>query len=138
MFGSLFAIAMTFAAQAGTGVQVDVGRANWGAMPQLQREPRPMVLEPMVRTVETILRERQCSFAGQTAQRFNITVPYAVQLQPDGGAARILVGDVGCRPLETYVGSLAMALAAEGNFRATRATPGTWYGSSFNFNVAPN
>ena len=117
-------------------VQVDVGRANWGAFPELRRDARELPVAAMVGTVETILRERQCELSGQEASRFNITVPYLVLLEPNGTARRIVVADIGCPALETYVGSLVTALAHEGDFRPTGEGRARWYASNFNFNLA--
>jgi hypothetical protein len=128
---------MVASAQAGANIQVDIGRANWSAFPQLQRAERPLNLALMSETLETILRERQCAIAGQTHRRFDVDVPYLVQVRPDGSAARVLVADIGCRPLENYVGSLVTALALEGNFRPTGGAGPRWYASSFNFNLYP-
>jgi hypothetical protein len=146
MFNALLAVAALAssgqpAAQAAQApavdIQVDVGRANWARMTPLPAVNRPMNMEVMAATLQTILRERQCQIAGATPRSFNVDVPYAVQLQPDGRVSRILVGDIGCRPLETYVGSLVTELAREGVYRASGNTQARWYGSSFNFNLSP-
>jgi len=116
-------------------VQVDVGRADWAAFPELRRGSRELPVAAMISRVETILRERQCQLAGQDHQRFDITVPYLVLVEPDGSTERVVVADMGCPALETFVGSLVAALAAEGNFRPTGESQARWYGSNFNFNL---
>ena len=116
-------------------VQVDVGRANWSAFPEARRNARELPVGAMVGTVENILRDRRCELAGQEAGRFNITVPYLVLLEPNGTTRRVIVADIGCPAIETYVGSLVAALAQEGNFRPTGEGRARWYASNFNFNL---
>ena len=116
-------------------IQVDVGRANWSAFPEPRRAERELPVAAMVAEVETILRERQCEIPGQSADQFNITIPYLVLLEPNGSASRVVVADFGCPPLETYVGLLVGALARDGTFRPTGDSRARWYGSNFNFNL---
>ena len=117
-------------------VQVDVGRADWTAFPELRRTARELPFGTMVGRVETILRERQCQLPGQSPERFDITVPYLVLLQPDGTVNRVVVADIGCPAIETYVGSIVVALAEQGDFRPTGEGQARWYGSNFNFNLS--
>ena len=128
-------LALAAFAAAPVSPQVDVGRANWNAFPELRRSPRELPMAAMVAQVETFLRDGRCALAGQTAHRFDITIPYLVLVEPDGSPSRVVVADIGCPVLETYVGSVVIALAREGDFRPTGESRARWYGSSFNFNL---
>ena len=116
-------------------VQVDVGRADWSSFPALQRANRQLPMSVILTRVEAILRERQCRLPGQSPTRFDITVPYLVLVEPDGSTSRVVVADMGCPALETYVGSIVAALAREGDFRPTGDARARWYASNFNFNL---
>lgn len=132
----LVLLALAAFASVPNSVQVDVGRADWSAFPELRRTARDLPMATMVAHVETILREGRCVLAGQSANRFDITVPYLVLLEPNGSTSRVVVADIGCPALETYVGSVVIALAREGDFPPTGERRARWYGSNFNFNLS--
>ncbi|HEY0413484.1 MAG TPA: hypothetical protein VGD66_10110 [Allosphingosinicella sp.] len=116
-------------------IQVDVGRANWTTLPRLQAVARPLPSAPMVEKVEEMLRTGACRLRGQTANRFDITVPYAVLVNTDGSARRVIVGETGCADLESYVGLVVLELAREGDFRPSGGNGSRWLASEINFNL---
>ena len=130
MLGSIVAAILLGAASG--PIQVDVGRADWSAMPQLKVDRR-LPTAAMVGDVEEMLRDGKCSMRGQTSQKFDITVPYAVLVEPDGGARRVVVGETGCAPLESYVGLVVLTLAEQGDFRSSSTAKARWYASELNF-----
>jgi hypothetical protein len=116
-------------------VQIDVGRADWSTFPNLEPEPRNLPTGAMLTRVETLLRERECVIEGQTYRRFDITVPWLVQVEPDGRLTRLVVADMGCRPLEVYVATLIVALAQRGDIRPPSGPEQRVFASEFNFNL---
>jgi hypothetical protein len=116
-------------------VRIDIGRADWNQFPLLEPEPRNLPMGAMLDRVETLLRDGECEMRGQSARRFDITVPWVVQVEPDGRFTRLVIADVGCRPLETFVAELVKTLANRGDIRPAAATETVWYGSEFNFNL---
>lgn len=129
MLGSIVALLLL---GSGGPVQVDVGRADWDKMPALDVERR-LPTAAMVGQVEKILTDGGCALEGQTARRFDITVPYAVLVEPDGGAKRVVVGETGCAPLESYVGLVVLTMAEAGDFRSSGSAKARWYASELNF-----
>ena len=116
-------------------VQIDVGQAQWATFPELDPEPRDLPTGAMLTRVESILRGRECEMRGQTWRRFDITVPWLVQVEPDGRLSRLVVADMGCRPLEVYVATLVVALAQRGDIRPAIGSEPRIYASEFNFNL---
>jgi len=116
-------------------VQIDVGHAPWTSYPDLRPHPRDLPVGAMLTRVESILKERECQMRGQTHRRFDITVPWLVQVEPDGRLSRLVVADMGCRPLEVYVATLVVALAQRGDIRPALDTEPRIYASEFNFNL---
>jgi hypothetical protein len=114
---------------------VDVGRFDPANFPQAELRERRMPHHVMLSRVEEILRERQCQLDGQTYRRFDIRVPYVVQLEPDGTPTRFVVADLGCQPLESFVGRVILELARVGDFRPTGASEAKWYASELRFTV---
>lgn len=131
MLGSMLA-AMLLGTSPGP-IQVDVGRADWDSMPALQAVDRRLPTPSMVGQVERILQSGGCSISGQTARRFDITVPYAVLVEPDGSARRVVVGETGCAPLESYVGLVVLTMAEAGDFKPSGQSKARWYASELSF-----
>lgn len=116
-------------------VRIEIGRTDWMQFPLLEPSPRNLPMGAMLDEVEKLLRERECTMRGQNYRDFDITVPWAVQVEADGRFTHLLIADVGCRPLETFVADMVMTLANRGDIRPARASEARWYGSEFNFNL---
>jgi len=131
--GPFLAATMLLAAAAEPAPQVDVGRANWSAMPPLRAHRRDLPTLEMVGRVQEMLASGQCTLAGQNPHRFDLTVPFAVLVEPDGRARRVVVGESGCRALETYVGRIVLAMADAGDLNRTGESEARWFASTVNF-----
>jgi hypothetical protein len=134
MISTIFAALMLANAPA-TEVRVDVGRVNLATLPKLRQAGRDLPTPVMVGDVEAMLETGQCSLPGQSSARFDIDIPYAVLVQPDGSATRVVVGELGCEKLESYAGLIVLKLAGMGDFAATGEKRARWYGSKLNFNL---
>jgi hypothetical protein len=131
MLGSI--VAALLLASASGPVQVDVGHADWSNMPALNAVERRLPTPNMVGDVEKMLSTGQCSLKGQNARQFDITIPYAVLVEPDGSARHVVVAETGCAPLEAYVGMVVLTLAEQGDFRPSGGAKARWYASELNF-----
>ena len=131
---SLLLIAAAAALSPTVPANIDVGQAPWTNYPRLQTENLAIPSGEMVGRVQRMLRDG-CEFEGQSARRFNIDINYAVALDPQGNATRILVQDVGCRPLELMVGRIASDIVARGFVRTTAPSETTMYANTINFNL---
>ena len=116
-------------------LKVDVGQANWASLPQLRAVARGFPTADMVTKVHDMLGRDGCSVPGQRKVDFDFDVPYAVKVNPDGSADHVIVADMHCPPLESYVGLIVLELARRGDFRASAGSQPTWYASSLNFNL---
>jgi hypothetical protein len=115
--------------------QGDVGHTDWAKLPPLQAVDRSLPTVQMVDKVETMLASGNCKLRGQSPQRFDITIPYAALVKPDGGVEHVIVSETGCAELETFVGEIVLQLAREGDFHPTAQSQARWYGSKLNFNL---
>ncbi|HEX8216908.1 MAG TPA: hypothetical protein VF577_05540 [Allosphingosinicella sp.] len=114
---------------------VDVGRFDETTFPAATLRNRRMPYDTMLTRIETILRERQCRLEGQSHRNYDIRVPYVVMLEPDGTPTRFVVADIGCQPIESWVGRILLELARNGDFRPTGASEAGWYGNQLRFSV---
>ena len=135
MIGSILAAAFMMAAPPAEEVTVDVGRADWATLPQLKTAGRPLPTPMMVAKVEEMLASKACRLKGQSPARFDIDVPYAVLVKPDGSSNNVIVAETGCPQLESFVGMVVLELAREGEFRPSADQRPRWLASSINFNL---
>lgn len=131
------ASAMLAAAQVppADGPAVDVGRFDPAAFPEAALRERRMPHDAMLSRVEDILRERRCRLAGQSHRIFDIRVPYVVRLEPDGTPTRFVVADIGCEPIESFVGRVVLELARARDFSPTGMSDPQWYRGELRFSV---
>jgi len=132
----ILAGALAVAAGSTTGTDwplpVQVGHAKWDRLPSLTlRSGAPST--PVEAAVEVADR-RLCDTKGISPSRVDVTVRYALFVTPDGRAERVLVEDVGCRPLEAAVAAAAI------NVDARRLVPpggstARWYGNAAAFDI---
>ena len=134
MVSSTIAALLLMASSQAPG-QVDVGKVKLDSLPPLKRTERLLPTPNMVGVVENLLAKGSCRISGQTAKKFDIDVPYAVLVQPDGGAKRVVVSDIGCPALESYTGLLVLEMAKQGEFKASGTSKARWYGDTLNYNL---
>jgi hypothetical protein len=116
-------------------VAIDVGTAAWNRLPPLRAKQQDLNHGLLVAAVERILKSKQCAIPGQSPRTFDINVPYAVLIGPNGEANRVLVADTGCAPLELLVGETAIARSRRGDFKTVRTAKPRWYASSLSLSM---
>lgn len=115
---------------------IDVATANWNNYPRLETPTLAIPSGEMVTRVQRLMQRGECSFEGQRPRRFSIDISYGVQLDSSGNATRILVQDIGCRPLELMVGRIAADIVRRGWVRTAPPAQPTIYASQINFNLS--
>jgi hypothetical protein len=130
---AIAAIALMFAAAPAFAQTVEVGSANWENLPPIQSKPSRLNQAEMVAQIEAMLRKRECVIPNQSMYSFDLLVPYAVQLNPQGKVERVLVGQMDCKPLEQLVGVAVLAKSDMGEFLPTGENKPRWYGGTLGF-----
>jgi hypothetical protein len=114
-------------------VPIHVGQFDPAAFPSAEKIARHMPQAELNRRVENILGSRQCLISGQNKSRFDIVVPYAVQMDVSGAATKVVVKEMGCVPVERLVGEVAVELSKAGDFRSKHEDGTRWYVSEVYF-----
>ena len=108
-------------------VDVDVGMFEPEDFPEMVRLERQMPHGDMVARVERMIADGQCTLVGATARRFNIVVPFAIQMEADGTPNSVVVKEAGCVALETLVGQIVLAQLERGDFVPSHDEGERWY-----------
>jgi len=114
-------------------VAVDVGLFEPEDFPEVVRLERYMPHGEMVARVEQMIADGRCTLTGVTARRFNIVVPYALLLEPDGTPNSVVVRESGCAALETLVGQIILAQLERGDYVPSHEEGERWYVSEVAF-----
>ncbi len=114
-------------------IDVDVGVFEPEDFPEVVRLERYLPHGEMVARVERMVADGRCTLAGVTARRFNIVVPYAILMEPDGTPNSVVVRESGCADLETLVGQIILAQLERGDYVPSHAEGEQWYVSEVAF-----
>lgn len=110
---------------------IEVGSAQWDKMPALKVTSDRIDYPAVTTAISNMLESRLCKLAGQSSHRFDISVPYAVLVTPEGKAERVLVSETGCAALEDLVGEMAIAQSDAGVLLPTGDSRPRWYADTF-------
>lgn len=130
----LGAIALLFVATPAMAQSVDVGQVDWAKFPKAREKESRLDYADLAGRVENVLRTEKCAIGHATPRQFDITVPYAVLIQPDGKVSRVVVSRMNCTGLETLVGQAVIARSDVGDYLPTGEARPRWYVSALNFN----
>ena len=128
MFAALFLLASTPAY-----APMYVGRFDPADFPNAQKVERRMPHADLNHRVEKVLSDKRCTIDGQTKNRFDIVVPYAVLIDSAGKPEKVVVKDIGCEPIERLVGEIGSELANAGDFKVAHSSGTRWYVSEAYF-----
>ena len=94
-------------------IPVSIGKAAWDAAPAMHPRGVPSGIDAN-ESFRSIVRSKACDLKGATETDFKHSrVRYAALLEPDGTVERLLIEDVGCRPLEQLVAALALQMTTK-------------------------
>lgn len=105
---------------------VIVGKANWAAMPPIKLRQTAFNPDRVSEEVRQIIAGNRCALPGARPNRYDLVVHYALLLSSNG-AERALVEDIGCRPIETIVGSMITAPARLENVEPAAGATKQWH-----------
>ena len=131
----LFLAAFAFAAPA-SAQTVEVAHGDWNNLVQARMKHSYAQYVDQNRAVlwtEQVLRSGECKVKGMRPDKFDIDVPYAVLVAPDGKVERVLIPDMGCAGLNTVVGSTIMDVVKAGAFKPTGEKQPIWVGDRLAF-----
>jgi len=103
---------------------------NWSAIPPAKtRHSYAEYVDSNRLTLwmEQALRDGTCKVPGMSPKKFDVDVPYAVLVEPDGSVSQIMIPEMGCPALNTIVGSTVVELGKRGMFKPTGLAQAAWF-----------
>ena len=118
---------------AANSAPIEVGKFDPAAFPSAIKVDRRIPQAELIERADRIMKSGRCSFPGQKVDRYSITVPYAVLIEPSGNVDKLVVKEVGCPELELLTGQVANELAKARDFRPTKTAAAQWYVSEVDY-----
>ena len=112
---------------------VQTGRGEFHNFPQLKKKDIPLDLNRLIAWTGDILKKGECKIQGQRPEKFDIDVPYAALVEPDGTVRKIIIAEMGCPALETMVGSTVVEMVKRGDVKPTGQDRAYWFGDRIAF-----
>jgi hypothetical protein len=112
---------------------VETGVTDWAKLPKVKKKARALELSPLIDFAQKVLESGECKVPGMRPDRFDLDIPYAVLVEPDGAVKRIVIGETGCPGLNTLIGSTVYNWVQQGDFRPTGESEALWYGGRVAF-----
>jgi hypothetical protein len=119
---------------AATQPRIEVAQANWAAFERIDSR-LTVPTTRMIETVESVMRSGACNLPGQRLRRFNFNVSYAIRFDEAARVERVVVEDIGCRPIEEMVGGAVSDMLRHSMFVLPQQRASRWYGNRINFNL---
>lgn len=113
--------------------EIVVGKANWETMASLSLSKRARTANSLLTDVGRALKTGNCVIGNARPAKFNIQVRYALQMSPNGDVHKMLVEDVGCRPLEHLVSEIVLKPPFRNGIDPPGGTEKKWYASGMWF-----
>lgn len=114
-------------------IEVVVGTANWKSMGSLTLNKKARTAGSLLNDVGRALKAGSCAIGDARPAKFNIQVRYALQMSPNGDVHKMLVEDVGCRPLEDLVAEIVLKPPFRNGIDPPGGAEKKWYTSGMWF-----
>jgi hypothetical protein len=120
-------LALLMLAVPATAQTVETGRADWDKFPRVKKKQRPLDVSRLSDWAESVLSSGECRVPGMSPDKFDIDIPYAALVEPDGTVKRVIMADAGCPGLNTMVGSTIYDWVQRGDFKPTGKKEPLWF-----------
>jgi hypothetical protein len=127
---AVLALAALSLSAPGWAQKVVSAHGDWSAIPQAAtRHSYAEYVDSNRLTLwmEQALRDGTCKVRGMNPNKFDVDVPYAVLVEPDGSISQIMIPEMGCPALNTIVGSTVVELGKRGMFKPTGLAQAAWF-----------
>lgn len=130
---SLLLLGLLALAVPATAQTVETGRTNWSKLPRVKKKSRPLDEALLTDWTQRLLATGECKIPRMRPDRFDVDVPYAVLVEPNGTVKRILIAETGCAGLNSLIGSTVYDWAQKGDFGPTGQQQALWYAGRITF-----
>lgn len=129
----LFAAALLVAAVPVGAQTVEVASGDWSNIPLMQVRQGVTVDANTVGAIAEMVDRGECAISGQRRGRLNMTVPFLVQYNAQGGPDRVVIHSVGCARAEGILGGAILRMVQNGDVAPPGGRREGWFRSEVGF-----
>jgi hypothetical protein len=135
MIRILLALSLGVIAQPAFAQSVEVADIDWSTVPQAAVGSGPSWLsDASMNRIEKAIGKNQCPRFGD-AKRFNLTVPFLMQIDSNNVVQRVVIQRQGCPELESVLGGVILGRTKTGYYKSTGKNQTGWYRSEISHSV---
>ena len=123
----LIALALLCGAAPASAQAVEAATGNWNYLPFLKRAGTGTVSAIAVTRIHELVALGKCDLPGQSDEKLDLDVSFAVRYTPEGAVERVIIPKYGCSELEGILGGQVLALLEAGDFKPTGENDDGWY-----------
>jgi hypothetical protein len=112
------AVPLFFAITAATAPQpvVEVATGDWSQLPQLEHRSNDYLGTNWMARLFQIATQRKCAIPGYSYRKLDLRLSFAVQYNPDGSPARIVIPALNCPEAEAIIGGAVAAMVKKRDY----------------------
>ena len=128
-------LACAFLALAGpaTAQRVEVAEGDWSNLPPMRFTDMDTISPEVVLRVQELVTSGECTLAGVSKRRIDMTVPFIVRFSPGGAVEHVVLRKLGCAKAEGVLAGAVLGLLKAGTFKPTGKNLTGWYRSELSF-----
>lgn len=128
----LAATALMFGASQLAATTVEVGEGDWSNIPEM-RQMVDSIDSNTVAAIHEMIERGECKIEGQRAGDLDMTVPFLIQVNAQGGIDRLILEKFGCEKAEGVLAGALLKLIERGGFKPRGGMQEGWFRSHVSF-----
>jgi hypothetical protein len=113
--------------------KVEAVTGDWSSLPALQSRGYDHLHSNVMQRLWELATAKQCKIPGYSLRKLDLRLSFAVQYNPDGSVARLLVPSMACPEAEGVIAGAILEMVQGGDYRRTVTSPDGWYQGALTF-----
>ena len=113
--------------------QVFVADGDWSTLPSLQQLASDHLSGNAMQKLFQIARNHQCKLPGYDSAGLNLNISFAVQYNPDGSLAQLVLPKLNCAEGEGVIAGAVLQMIQGGDYKRVGQSSTGWYQGNFGF-----
>jgi hypothetical protein len=128
----LAAAALMFGASQLAATTVETATGDWSNIPEM-RQMVDSIDSDTVAAIHEMIENGECTIEGQRAGKLDMTVPFLIQVNAQGGIDRLVLEKFGCEKAEGVLAGALLKLIERGGYKPRGGMHEGWFRSYVSF-----
>ena len=112
---------------------METGSGDWSNIPEMREQVGASVDADAVAAIAEMVDRGECTIPGQRRGNLDMTVPFLVQFNANGGIDRIVIHSIGCARAEGLLAGATLRLMQRGAFEPAGGQRSGWFRGALSF-----